>query len=61
MGEQEFRQRIARVQRIENIEKAKDKKEDKKDISEIKPVIGNIKKNIENFRNSTKEIVDEER
>lgn len=66
MQEKEFRERIARIQRVQNIEEAtkskiKEEKTKKKDISGIMPVIGGVKKNIENFRKSKKETIQDVR
>ena len=64
--EKEFRQRIARIQRIQNLNERYNQNEKEeigeyKDFSEIMPAICGVKKSIENFRNITKEIVNEER
>jgi len=65
MGQKEFREILARkiqiVQEMEQADKEKQKKVKQKDLSEIMPAIGGVKKNIENFKNSTKEAANEER
>lgn len=60
MGERkkEFRQIIARIEKIQKMEEESTKQ---KDLSEIMPAICGVKKSIENYRNSRKEIVNKER
>lgn len=61
--EKEFRQRIARIQKIQDLNEKynENEKEEYKSFLEIMPAICGVKKSIENFRNSTKEIINEER
>jgi len=66
MGEREkaFRERIARIQRIQNLDemtKQYSKQIEENSYLEILPAICGVKKSIENFRNNTKEIMNEEK
>ncbi len=68
MGENErtFRERIARIGRVQIIQeetkqRAKEESTQQEDLLEVMPAICGVKKSIENFRNNTKEIVNEER